>query len=81
LKNLKFNVAAAFSVDRVGRRLIFIDSWLGMLVSIALVSALFSAFATTGMKTATAVVPIIFLSSGLFHIVFTTFLYAYVYVI
>lgn len=77
LWNLIFAVAAAISVDRVSHRLIFIVS---CLVSIALISALSSAFATTGIKAiGTAVEPSIFIFSGFFDITFTPLLYAYIY--
>ncbi|KAJ5195732.1 sugar transporter [Penicillium cf. viridicatum] len=79
LWNLIFAVTAAFSVDRVSRRLIFIVLCLGMLVSIALISALSGAFATTGIKAiGTAVEPFIFIFSGFLDITFTPLLYAYI---
>lgn len=75
-----FAVAAAFSADRMGHRLIFIVSCLGMLVSIALVSALSGVYATSGIKaTGTAVLPFSFIFSGLFYIAFTLSLYTYIY--
>ncbi|KAL3470511.1 general substrate transporter [Aspergillus californicus] len=79
LWNLGFAVAAAFTVDRVGRRPIFLTSCLGMLVTLILITSLSGTFASTGTTAiGTAVIPFIFLFSGFFDIAFTPLLYAYI---
>ncbi|KAH6668429.1 general substrate transporter [Halenospora varia] len=76
--NLVIAVGAAFSVDYVGRRKLFMTSCLGMLVSFTVVSALSGSFATTGVAaTGVAVVPFLFLFSGFFDIAFTPLLFSY----
>jgi len=59
--NLICSVAAAFSVDRVGRRPLFIASAIIMLVSYVLVTGLSGSFAETGhAATGVAVIPFLF---------------------
>jgi hypothetical protein len=60
--NLCFSVAAAFSVDRVGRRPLFLASVATMLVGFSLVTALSGAFAEGGSEsTGIAVIPFLFI--------------------
>ena len=60
--NLFFSVAAAFSVDRVGRRPLFLASAGIMLVGFALVTGLSGAFAENGTDaTGIAVIPFLFI--------------------
>lgn len=59
--NLLFSVAAAFSVDRVGRRPLFLASAAIMLVGFVLVTGLSGAFAVGGAgATGIAVIPFLF---------------------
>ena len=59
--NLLFSVAAAFSVDRVGRRPLFLASAAIMLVGFILVTGLSGAFAEGGAgATGIAVIPFLF---------------------
>jgi MFS family permease len=59
--NLLFSVAAAFSVDRVGRRPLFLASAAIMLVGFILVTGLSGAFAVGGASaTGIAVIPFLF---------------------
>ena len=60
--NLLFSVAAAFSVDRLGRRPLFLASAAIMLVGFTLVTALSGAFAESGAgATGIAVIPFLFI--------------------
>lgn len=60
--NLIFSVAAAFSVDRLGRRPLFLLSAGIMLVGFVLVTALSGSFAETGnAATGVAVIPFLFI--------------------
>ncbi|KAH7001013.1 sugar transporter [Ilyonectria destructans] len=76
--NLILAVGAAASVDRVGRRFLFLLSSVGMLVSFVLISALSGTFDTTGNKAAgLAVVPFLFIYYGFYDIAFTPLVIAY----
>lgn len=67
--NLILAVGAAASVDRVGRRFLFLLSSVGMLISFVLISALSGTFDTTGNKAAgLAVVPFLFIYYGFYDI-------------
>jgi MFS family permease len=60
--NLLFSVGAAFSVDRLGRRPLFLASAAIMLVGFTLVTALSGAFAQGGVDaTGIAVIPFLFI--------------------
>lgn len=60
--NLMFSTAAAFSVDRLGRRPLFLSSAAVMLVGFILVTALSGAFAEGGASaTGIAVIPFLFI--------------------
>lgn len=59
--NLLFSVGAALSVDRLGRRFLFLTSAATMCVSFIVVTALSATFASTGhAATGTAVIPFLF---------------------
>lgn len=67
--NLFWAVSAAVSVDRLGRRPLFLTSCLGMLSSFAIISGLSGGFATTGTKSVgLAVVPFLYLYYGFYDI-------------
>lgn len=60
--NLFFSVAAAFSVDRVGRRPLFLASAAIMLIGFVLVTGLSGSFAEGGhAATGIAVIPFLFI--------------------
>lgn len=60
--NLLWAVAAATSVDRLGRRFLFLTSASVMLVSFIIVTGLSGSFATSGSSTVgTAVIPFLFI--------------------
>ena len=70
--NLIIAVGAAFCVDRLGRRPLFLASCLGMLVSYILIAALAGSFAHTGNSaTGVAVIPFLFIYYGFYDIAFT----------
>lgn len=76
--NLILAVAAAFSVDRLGRRKLFLTSCIGMLASFIAITGLSGSFANTGVPaTGVAVIPFLFLFYGFYDIAFTPFLTAY----
>lgn len=69
IRNLIFAVGAAFSVDRLGRRFLFLTSSIGMLVSYIIISALSGSFAETGMvATGLVVVPFLFIYFAFYDI-------------
>ncbi|KAM0709861.1 hypothetical protein Q7P35_003903 [Cladosporium inversicolor] len=76
--NLLFSVAAAFSVDRVGRRPLFLASAAIMLVGFILVTGLSGAFAEGGAgATGIAVIPFLFVFFAGYDIAMTPFQTAY----
>lgn len=67
--NLIWAVSAAFSVDRLGRRFLFLASSVGMFVSYVLISGLSGSFAITGSSaTGVAVVPFLFIYYAFYDI-------------
>ncbi|KAL1590877.1 hypothetical protein WHR41_00150 [Cladosporium halotolerans] len=76
--NLIFSVAAAFSVDRLGRRPLFLLSAGIMLVGFVLVTALSGSFAENGhAATGIAVIPFLFIFFAGYDIAMTPFQIAY----
>lgn len=76
--NLILAVAGAVSVDRLGRRKLFLASCAGMLVSYICITGLSGSFAKTGTKSVgLAVIPFLFLYYGAYDIAFTPLLFAY----
>jgi sugar porter (SP) family MFS transporter len=78
--NLIMSVSAALTVDKFGRRPLFMASALIMLVSYVPVTALSGSFAQTGntaTSTGTAVIPFLFLFFAGYDIALTPFLTAY----
>jgi hypothetical protein len=76
--NLIIAVGAAFLVDKLGRRFLFLTSCIGMLSSYIIISGLSGSFAETGNKaTGLAVIPMLFLFYGSYDIAFTPLLFAY----
>ncbi|ORY58869.1 general substrate transporter [Pseudomassariella vexata] len=76
--NLIFSVAGALSVDRLGRRPLFMASAVIMLISYVLVTALSGSFAETGnSKTGIAVIPFLFVFFAGYDIALSPFLTAY----
>ncbi|KAJ4316125.1 hypothetical protein N0V94_005613 [Neodidymelliopsis sp. IMI 364377] len=76
--NLIFAGAAALSVDRLGRRPLFLASAAVMLVAYILVTALSGAFAESGSAaTGVAVIPFLFVFFAGYDIALTPFLTAY----
>lgn len=79
LWNLIFSVIGALSVDRWGRRRLFLFSAFGMLVSFILISGLSGSFATTHHAgTGIAVIPFIFIFCSFFAIGITPLMFAYI---
>lgn len=67
--NLVFAVLAAFSVDRFGRRFLFLTSCVGMLATYIVITGLSGSFAQTGnAPVGTAVIPFLFLYYGFYDI-------------
>ena len=67
--NLIFAVGAAFSVDRLGRRRLFLASCGGMLACYVIISGLSGSFAhTNSASTGIAVIPFLFLFYGFYDI-------------
>lgn len=67
--NLILAAGAAFTVDRFGRRNLFLSSCAGMLLSYIIVTGLSGSFAETANKaTGLAVIPFIFLYNGAYDI-------------
>ncbi|KAK5116572.1 hypothetical protein LTR85_009197 [Meristemomyces frigidus] len=76
--NLLFAVGAAFSVDRLGRRPLFMASAATMLVGFITVTGLSGSFANSGnAATGTAVIPFLFIFFAGYDIALTPFLSAY----
>ncbi|KAM0720702.1 hypothetical protein Q7P37_004839 [Cladosporium fusiforme] len=76
--NLFFSVAAAFSVDRLGRRPLFLASAAIMLVGFVIVTALSGSFAESGNgATGIAVIPFLFIFFAGYDIAMTPFQTAY----
>ena len=76
--NLILAVGAAFMVDKVGRRALFLTSCVGMLVGYICISGLSGSFAQTGDKaTGLAVIPMLFLFYGFYDIAFTPLVISY----
>lgn len=78
LWNLLWAVGAAFMVDRLGRRKLFMASTNIMLVSYIIITALSGTFAKDGAKaTGTAVIPFLFIFFGGYDIAFTPLAVSY----
>ncbi|KAG9237132.1 general substrate transporter [Amylocarpus encephaloides] len=78
LFNLTVAVWAATLVDRVGRRVLWMTSGLGMLVSYIIITGLSGSFDTTKLKgTGLAVIPMLFIFYGFYDIAFTPLLVSY----
>ncbi|OTB03437.1 hypothetical protein M426DRAFT_60487 [Hypoxylon sp. CI-4A] len=78
LWNLIFAVGAAFSVDRLGRRMLFLSSCVIMLFSYIFVTAFSGSFAETGSKSlGIAVVPFLFIYYAGYALAFTPLFVAY----
>ncbi|OAL28490.1 hypothetical protein AYO20_09438 [Fonsecaea nubica] len=76
--NLIIAVAAAFSVEKLGRRMLFMTSCIGMLVSYVIITGLSGSFANTGKgATGIAVIPFLFLYYGSYDIAFTPLVISY----
>lgn len=76
--NLIFAASAAFAVDRVGRRKLFLASSLGMLASYIIVSGLSGSFATTNnSSTGLAIIPFLFIFFAFYCIAFTPLIVSY----
>ncbi|KAF6837133.1 sugar transporter [Colletotrichum plurivorum] len=76
--NLILAVSAAVSVDRLGRRPLFLVSCGGMLASYAVISGLSGAFDTSGKASiGLAVVPFLFIYYGFYDIAFTPLIVSY----
>ncbi|KAH6982453.1 sugar transporter [Ilyonectria destructans] len=76
--NLIFASGAAFSVDRLGRRTLFLASGAIMLVAYVIVTALSGSFAQTGSSaTGLAVIPFLFIYYAGYDLALTPLLYSY----
>ncbi|KAM0543283.1 hypothetical protein ACHAPJ_012367 [Fusarium lateritium] len=76
--NLIFASGAAFSVDKAGRRTLFLASGGIMLVAYVIVTALSGSFAQTGSSaTGLAVIPFLFIYYAGYDIALTPLLYSY----
>ncbi|KAK7700718.1 hypothetical protein SLS57_012032 [Botryosphaeria dothidea] len=76
--NLLIAMGAAFTVDRLGRRFLFLASCAGMLASYVVISALTGSYDATGnAATGVAVIPMLFLYYAAYDIAFTPLLFAY----
>ena len=72
-------VGGTLCVDRVGRRVLFLTSCVGMLVCYILISALSGSFANSANASiGIAVVPFLFLYYGFYDIAFTPLVVSYV---
>ena len=79
LFNLIVAVSSASLVDRVGRRVLFMTSCIGMLCCYIVVTGLSAIFAEDSSKSAVgiAVIPMLFLYFGFYDIAFTPFVVSY----
>ncbi|KAK7204385.1 general substrate transporter [Myxozyma melibiosi] len=78
LWNLICAVFAAFVVDYAGRRLLFLTSGVGMLLSYVFITALSGSFANTGNSaTGIAMIPFLFIYYGFYDIAYTPLIIAY----
>ncbi|OJJ03930.1 hypothetical protein ASPVEDRAFT_54217 [Aspergillus versicolor CBS 583.65] len=76
--NLVFAVGAAFSVDRLGRRKLFLISNGGMVISYICITALSGVYARSdAAPIGTAVIPFIFIFYAFYDIAYTPLLVAY----
>lgn len=76
--NVIIGVGAASTVDRLGRRFLFLTSCIGMLISYFLITGLAGSFASTGHEaTGFAVVAMLFLYYGSYDIAFTPLIISY----
>jgi hypothetical protein len=76
--NLIIAVSAALTVDRLGRRFLFLLSCGGMLVCYVIISGLAGSFAhTAAAGTGIAVIPFLFFYYGFYDIAFTPLLFSY----
>ncbi|KAH8601507.1 glucose transporter HXT1 [Bisporella sp. PMI_857] len=76
--NLILSVSAAFSVDRFGRRKLFLTSAAGMLGSYIIITGLSGSFAENGVPSVgIAVIPFLFIYFGFYDIAFTPLLVSY----
>jgi hypothetical protein len=76
--NLIIAVSAAFTVDKLGRRFLFLLSTTGMLISYICISGLSGSFAHTGAAaTGIAVIPFLYIFYGFYYIAFTPLLISY----
>ncbi|KAL2840405.1 sugar transporter [Aspergillus pseudoustus] len=76
--NLILSVGAAFSVDRFGRRRLFLTSAVGMLISYICITGLSGSFDETGVASVgIAVIPFLFLFYGFYDIAFTPLTISY----
>ena len=76
--NLILAVASALSVDRLGRRTLFLTSSLGMLASYIAITGLSGSFASTNHAgTGIAVIPFLFIYYGFYDIAFTPLIVSY----
>ncbi|RXW21520.1 hypothetical protein EST38_g4341 [Candolleomyces aberdarensis] len=76
--NLAWALAASFLCERIGRRVLFISSTIGMLIFFTLQTACSAAYANTGSKPAAhAVIAFIFLFYASYDIAFTPLIVSY----
>ncbi|KFY89170.1 hypothetical protein V500_05902 [Pseudogymnoascus sp. VKM F-4518 (FW-2643)] len=76
--NFIFAVIAAFNVDRLGRRKLFLASAATMLISYSIITGLSGSFAQTGNSgTGAAVIPFLFIFFAGYDIALTPFLVSY----
>ncbi|KAF9875375.1 hexose transporter protein [Colletotrichum karsti] len=77
--NLILSTSAALSVDRVGRRPLWLTSTVGMLLSFIVVMGLSAAYDTQGQRNAVglAVIPFLFVFFGFYDLAWTPLSYMY----
>jgi hypothetical protein len=76
--NLIIAVSAAFSIDRLGRRFLFLVSCGGVLTGYVVISGLSGSFAHTNKAgTGIAVIPFLFIYYGFYDIAFTPMVVSY----
>ena len=76
--NLIFAVGAAFSVDKLGRRMLFMASAMTMLISYIIITGLSASFASTGTPSVgVAVIPFLFIYFAGYDIALTPLLISY----